>query len=224
MLLQWWPLWLLVSCIFIVLSWILWKRSWVRYIFQGIFSTMQLWAVSFWIRLKSGEGYVLLVTFIGTYVGLYTIQMGRHELLANRATFERSTFITMVSSGNRGAFIAAMKDFGRIQNMEISIEPSLFKLWSWFFVKYRPNKIPLYFWDKFFLTLCTSDMCGEPSEESKSFRINLFQADLHKAFFGTDRLSFIESINKLGSLSEDALHLLGSEVHNKSGIKNDGIL
>ena len=85
------------------------------------------WIVDAWTYLTGPTGYrvviTVLVTAVGAYFGMFAIFEGRYERRLNRATFERATFITMVSSDNQGAFIAAMKDFGPIQTRKVPFEP-----------------------------------------------------------------------------------------------------
>src|SRR5262249_13175141 len=122
------------------------------------------WTQSAWRSFIGPKGYLAFVTLITAYFGLYSLLLARHERLTNRALFERSTFISMVSSGNRGSFIAAMKNFGPIQNVVVPPEPSAWPLFkNWWSVGSTPNKEPLWLWARHFLALCTPEQCGDPT-------------------------------------------------------------
>jgi hypothetical protein len=87
------------------------------------------WVQDAW-RSFQRKGYLLIATCIAAYMGLYSIMEARHERQANRALFERANFITMVASGNRGTFIAAMKTFGPVQTMTVPHDPESLDLGS----------------------------------------------------------------------------------------------
>jgi hypothetical protein len=167
---------------------------------------LKLWYTDAAARFRA-HGYFLFVTLIGAYFGLYAVFEARHERRANRAAFERAAFMTMVSSGNRGAFVAAMKDFGLIQGIPATCEPELWppfagrSVWirlrinplrrRWLQVKickwwwssgYSPNGEPLWRWAKHFLPLCTSDgkLCGDPNRKPP-WRLDLAGANLRGA-------------------------------------------
>ena len=91
----------------------------------SLFATLRVlrgWVETAWHSFIGGHGYLAILTLIGAYVGAYSLNEARYELRANRAALARSNFITMVSSGNRGAFIAAMQDFGELQNIPVPPE------------------------------------------------------------------------------------------------------
>lgn len=141
-----------------------------------------------YLRGKTGYRVVVpvIVTLVGAYFGLYAIMEARHERRLNRAAFERSAFTDLVTSNNRGAFIAAMKRFGPIQTMEVPAEPYLWMPWNWWGKPDQPNKEPLRSWAQHFFSLCTPQDCGEPDKnepqnQNKGTRINLREADLYSA-------------------------------------------
>ena len=140
---------------------------------------LTVWGCGFRTSLKGPYGYRSLATLIGIYVGLYAIIEARHERQMNRALFERSTFISMVSSGDRGTFIAAMKHFGPLQTISIFSEPLLLYPWTWW-RKETPNMDPLWRWAEAKLPSCTSEKCGY-SENEEDYRIDLRQAILQGA-------------------------------------------
>jgi hypothetical protein len=115
-------------------------------------------------------------------VGLHAILEARQGRLANQALFERSTFMTMVTSGNRGTFIAAMKMFGMVQRIEVPRDPEPLRPWEWFDNK-KPNEAPLHIWAFSFFPLCTAETCGNPDAQPKPWRIDLTQADLANTDF-----------------------------------------
>jgi hypothetical protein len=133
------------------------------------------WARDAWIAFQR-RGYLLIATLVAAYVGLYSVMEARHERQANRALFERATFMTMVASGNRGNFIAAMKTFGLVQTITIPRDPGLLDSSTWF-AQERPNEGPLHAWAKSFFPLFTADACGQPAPDNL-WRIDLTGADL----------------------------------------------
>jgi uncharacterized protein YjbI with pentapeptide repeats len=104
-------------------------------------------------------------------VGLYSVMEARHERQANRALFERANFMTMVASGHRGTFIAAMKTFGLVQTMTVPGDPALLDPWTWW-ARERPNEAPLHAWALAFFPLCTAEACGRP-DQKPPWRIDL---------------------------------------------------
>lgn len=127
---------------------------------------LRRWARHFLTSLAKPSGYIVIVSIIAriitVYVGTYAIFEARHDRRANRALFERSTFMTMVASGNRGNFIAAMKTFGPLQTMKVPRDPDPFDPRTW--VKEEsPNKEALRTWAVSFFPHCTVDACGQPT-------------------------------------------------------------
>ena len=61
------------------------------------------------------------------YVAAFGIIEAKYERDINRAFIERNDIMTRLNSGNASVFIAAMKDFGRVQTIESYIEPELLK-------------------------------------------------------------------------------------------------
>lgn len=121
---------------------------------------------------------VILTTTVAAYFGVYAVMESRHDRQMSRAMSERNTFITMVSSGNRGTFVAAMKNFGPIQTMSVSQSPPIFPPWDWFGTEV-PNLEPLWRWAVHRLRLCTGIECGyvDPSG-NEVFTIELLGSDL----------------------------------------------
>lgn len=114
--------------------------------------------------------WIAFVTAVITaYFAVYALFESRHDRQLQIALYERNAFITMVSSGNRGQFIGAMQNFGRIQNIEIPQYPSLFEPWTWFGDE-TPNKDPLWRWARYRLPFCTPRECGD---EEENIRIDL---------------------------------------------------
>jgi hypothetical protein len=135
--------------------------------------------------LKGPTGYRFFVpaiaTLVGAYFGLYTVLEARHERGVNRALFERATFMSMVSSGNRGSTVAALKNFGPVQSIRIPKEPALWPPFhNWFFTEHQPNINPMRIWAQYFLTLCTKESCGNPNIDQE-YRLDLKMANLHGA-------------------------------------------
>jgi Pentapeptide repeats (8 copies) len=137
------------------------------------------WVRDAWMAFQR-KGYLLIATLVAAYVGLYSVMEARHERQANRALFERSTFMTMVASGQRGTFIAAMKTFGPVQTMTVPQDPALLDPRTWW-AQEQPNERRLYEWARAFFPLCTADVCGRP-DQNPPWRIDLCGADLSRAF------------------------------------------
>jgi hypothetical protein len=135
------------------------------------------WARHAWTSFVGRRGYLVIFGFVTLYAGIYAIVEARHERRAGRALFERSTFMTMVVSGNRGTFVAAMKTFGPVQTIAVPRDPELLAFWRWF-EQEKPNEDPLHIWAFSFFPLCTAETCGNPDAQPKPRRIDLRQADL----------------------------------------------
>ena len=129
----------------------------------------------------SRHGYLLFVTLIGGYFGLYAVLEARHERGMNRALFERATFMSMISSSNRGSIVAALKNFGPIQTILIPSEPALWPPFhNWFFSEYQPNIEPMWIWALNFFPHCTKGSCGN-THINQGYRLDLQMAKLSGA-------------------------------------------
>ena len=122
---------------------------------------------------------VILTTVVAAYFGAYAVMESRHDRQMNRAMFERNTFITMVSSGEPGTFVAAMKNFGPVQTMAVPKSPPVFPPWNWFGTAI-PNVEPLWRWAVHRFMLCTTDECG-----IEGSRITLRSSDLRYGMLNT---------------------------------------
>ncbi len=141
------------------------------------------WCRQAWRSFVGPNGYLVIVTLLGAYVGLFSIMESRHERRMNGAIIERTMFMNMASSGNSASFIAAMKSFGPLQNIEVPKEPEILVFWRWFEVE-KPNKTPLYRWARGYLHECVPERCGNlgnPESGIKGNRINLREANLGRA-------------------------------------------
>jgi hypothetical protein len=121
------------------------------------------------MRLMNGlvraiDVLVSIATALGLYFGVYAVMLVQHELELNRAIYERATFIDLVISNHRGAFWAAMQDFGPLQTMEVPLKPDVFSPSKWWGKSSMPNMKPLHTWASRFLPLCTPQSCGLPIE------------------------------------------------------------
>jgi len=132
------------------------------------------WCKQAWRSFVGPYGYLAVVTLLGAYVGLYSIMEARHDRRMNRAIIERTTFLSTVSSGNAASFIAAMKNFGPLQNIKVPVEPDLLAIWRWI-EEEKPNEEPLRRWARVYLAQCQPKRCGGAS------RIDLRYAGLWKA-------------------------------------------
>ena len=146
---------------------------------------MKRWSHHLWADLTGPHAYrtwiVILTTVVAAYFSVYAVMESRHDRQMSRAMFERNTFITMVSSGNRGTFIAAMKNFGPIQTMSVSRSPPIFPPCMWSGTE-TPNSKPLWRWALHRLALCTARECGLiDSEGNEVFTIDLLSSDLSNA-------------------------------------------
>lgn len=137
-------------------------------------ATLYTWIRGFWNDVVGPRGYRGLAVIVAGYVGFFSIIEARHDRQLNFATTERNVFITIVSSGERGSFIAGMKTFGPTQTVSVFDEPSLFEAWNWR-KETQPNLEPLYSWALYRLPLCTPEECGQPH----GYRIDLQDADLN---------------------------------------------
>src|ERR687893_844700 len=92
--------------------------------------------------VRAIEVLVSIATIVGLYFGVYAVMLVRHELELNRATYERAVFIDLVISNHRGAFWAAMQDFGPLQAMEVPLKPDVFSPSKWWGKSSMPNMQP----------------------------------------------------------------------------------
>ena len=146
---------------------------------------MRIWISNLSRDLFGPYGYrtwiVCVTTIVAAYFSIYAVLESRHDRQLNRALFERNTFMTMVSSGNAGMFVAAIKDFGPIQKISVPIAPTLFMPWKWAEQEF-PNEEPLLRWAKHRFPLCTARECGFVDNSGNDvFLIDLVGADLQNA-------------------------------------------
>lgn len=148
--------------------------TWLSGLAKAFWKTPVIWCLGFWRDMTGPVGYRGIAAAIAAYVGVYSIVEASHERQMNLAAFERNMFITMVESGNRGSFVAAMRKFGPVQTMSAYAEPALFEPWSWW-KRSQPNIEPLHLWAVFRLLKCEAADCGT---EGEYHRIDLLRADL----------------------------------------------
>ncbi len=146
---------------------------------------MRVWMFNLRRDLFGPYGYrtwiVCITTIVAAYFSVYAVLESRHDRQLNRALFERNSFMTMVSSGNGGTFLAAIKDFGPIQKIEIPVAPNLLAPWDWLGIEY-PNEEPLLRWATHRFSLCSARECGRVDDSGEDvFRIDLVGADLRGA-------------------------------------------
>jgi hypothetical protein len=152
---------------------------------------LRVWGRHFWSYVTGHTGYRVVigvpVTFVTFYTALYAIAEARYERRMNRALYERAAFMDMVTSGKPGTFVAAMKEFGRIQTMIVPPEPEITNPIAWF--AYRtdhpdayPNRKPLWRWARHAFGTCTKAACT--TDPAGRWRIDLREADLAGAILG----------------------------------------
>ena len=157
--------------------------SWCAGVLMNLFALLGRWRQNIWYDLTGPYGYrvwiVLVTTVVGAYFTLYAVTEARHDRLLNRALFERNTFITMVSSGNRSNFTTAMKEFGPVQTVSALRAPSLREPSRWLEAS-RPNMDQLYRWALYRLSRCVPEECGTTFKNG-NYRIDLSSANLQGA-------------------------------------------
>lgn len=165
----------------------------------------------------------MLTTAITAYFGVYAVMESRHDRQLNRALFERNTFITMVTSGNHGTFLAAMENFGPIQTISIPSEPSILCPWRWF-EEEMPNVEPMQRWAQNYFGQCTPEKCGIVDDDG-GYRIDLLGANFKNAILPKVLLANSRLMNadlRAASLPEAILsgsNLLGADLRGAS-LKN----
>ncbi len=185
---------------------------------------MKIWMRHLRKDLIGPHGYrtwiVVLTTAIAAYFGAYAVLESRHDRQLNRALFERNNFINMVTSGNRGTFLAAMVTFGPIQTISIPSEPPIFCPWRWFEVE-MPNVVPLQRWAQNYFGQCTAEMCGIVDDDG-GYRIDLLGANfsnaiLPKALLAGSRLmnADLRAASFSGAILNGA-NLLGADLRGAS--------
>ena len=161
------------------------NNSIVRRIAATPATLARTWTKGFIQDISGPHGYRTIAVVVSIYFALFALFEAAHERQMNRATFEHAMLINMVSANNRQLFISAMKNFGRIQTMSVTEEPSLLKPLSWLSV-YKPNFLPLHTWAISFLDECTAKDCGitcdgDCEDDRAQFRIDLHGANLQQA-------------------------------------------
>lgn len=136
-------------------------------------SVLRGWLESSFKSLTGPKGYLIIPTLIAAWVGTYSIVEAMHSRSLNYSSFERSAFVTLVSSGSKASFIAAMKYFGETQTIEVRNQPDIFHPKTWVGT-YQPNKLPMWRWCRQYLAQCTPALCGNGSD----IRIDLSEAKM----------------------------------------------
>lgn len=152
---------------------------------------MRIWMHHLARDLFGPYGYrtwiIVLTTVTTAYFGAYAIIESRHDRQLNRALFERNTFITMVTSENRGTFLAAMENFGPIQTIATPSEPSIFCPLRWFRTE-MPNVEPMRRWAQNYFGQCKAEKCGIV-DDNGGYRIDLLGANFANAILPKIQLS-----------------------------------
>jgi hypothetical protein len=183
-----------------------------------------LWLCDAWRYLTGPTGYRgiigIVATLVGAYVGLYAIMEARYERGLSRAAYQQSTFIDLVTSGNRGSFIAAMKTFGPIQMMEVPKEPKPWPLFAdWWAEPERPNEGPLHTWALHFFPLCTPQLCGSPYPKGSENPDTGIRIDLDKARLDRANLDGVKLFRaSLDGANLNGASLNGSRLEGVSGL------
>lgn len=149
-------------------------------------SVLRGWIESSYKSLIGPKGYLIVPTLIGAWVGAYSIVEAMHSRSLNYSSFERGAFMTLVSSGNKASFIAAMKYFGETQTIKVRNVPEINHPSTWFGT-YQPNMLPMWRWCRQYLAQCTPNLCGNGKDirvdlsETKMDWSMLIGIDFHKA-------------------------------------------
>jgi hypothetical protein len=143
----------------------------------------------------SNRGHVVIGSVVAAYFVVFRLIDAKSTQEETRAGLERSLFITLVSSGNAASFVAAIKDFGRIQTMLATDHPSWFKFWEWGRT-HQPNRKPLADWAEWRLPECQKNNDYSAGDES---RLDLYRAKLNGADLSADILNHADlTVTDLG--------------------------
>jgi hypothetical protein len=131
------------------------------------------WMVTLIDAAVGDRGYLTVGSIVGAYLAFYGLIDASHQRGENRASLERSTFVTLVSSNNPASFVVALKRFGKIQSMKATAEPELLQFWSWTHQS-TPNMDFMYQWALHQFPLCLPRICSLDDK----VRIDLAEVDL----------------------------------------------
>jgi len=134
------------------------------------------WLVTLVDSLIADRGYLVAGSVAAAYLAIYGVLDAKHQREDTQASFERSTFIALVTSANPASFVVGMKSFGQVQRVEVTQSPSLFEPWSWF-QRNQPNLDFLSVWARYQLSACKPLTCSS----DEKWRIDLSHANLAKA-------------------------------------------
>jgi uncharacterized protein YjbI with pentapeptide repeats len=140
------------------------------------------WLMTLLDAVIGDRGYLPVGSIVGAYLVVFGLIDAKHQQEETRASFERSQFVTLVS-GNADSFVAASKDFGKVQTMRATAHPELFKPWSWGQTT-QPNLRPLWSWAHARFQSCDTQSCSKSTA-----RIDLFEANLDGADLGGVKLT-----------------------------------
>jgi hypothetical protein len=133
------------------------------------------WLMDAGDALIGNRGYFAVGSIIAAYFAVFGLIDAKATQEETRASVERSLFMTLVSSGNTGSFVAAMKDFGPTQTMRVTEHPSLFEFWKWG-RSYQPNLEPMALWAVWRLGMCKKE--AKDCSLRDDTRLDLINADL----------------------------------------------
>lgn len=138
----------------------------MKKILTSIIQVLNKWGNHFIRSIADEKGYLVITSILGIYLTIYSIVQAKSDRDMNYASNQLSNFMAL-TSGNKPALLANLRNLAVIQNIEASVEPDILDPFKWH-EKYKPNKHFLSNWAFEFFKQCSSDECGD-----NQYRINL---------------------------------------------------
>lgn len=178
------------------------------------------WLMGLCDTVGGNRGYFAVASVLAAYLAAFGLIATKSSQEETGASVERSSFTSVIGSGNAASFVIGMKVFGPTQMMPATEHPSLLKFWQWGRVHY-PNQMSMWRWaiarfDECRRTVVKPTDCGGTVNAWIDLTDDdLGRADLHKTDLSGANLSLADlSGADLYKANLSSAALIGAVLHN----------
>ena len=142
----------------------------VRFLVNSVFFAIDValrWIMELCDSILGDRGYLTAGSMLAAYLAVFGLVDAKSTEEETRASLERSSFTSLVTSGNTASFVSGLKEFGKTQTINVTEHPSLYKFWQWGRT-WQPNREPLLRWATWRLQFCQEGTTRDCSEDKPS--------------------------------------------------------